>query len=170
MTDDIKNILGIDSTTGRLSVAVSRNEELLSETTDCDSMKHMVNIMGLLDSTLRKAKLTLKDIDVFGVNLGPGDFTGTGIGISIIKTLAWLEKKPSFGINSLDVFVVGINLDNKKFISQCLSKGIPVLVIPCLDVRKAEVYFAFYDITTKINNKINEKEGKERKRYLAGIE
>src|SRR4030042_2568200 len=170
MADDIKNMLGIASTTGRLSVAVSRNEELLSETTDCDSMKHMVNIMRLLDSTLRKAKLTLKNIDVFGVNLGPGDFTGTRIGISVIKTLAWLEKKPSFGINSLDVFAVGISLENKRFISQCLNKGIPVLAMPCLDVRKAEVYFAFYDITAEISNGRREKEGKERKRYLAGIE
>ncbi len=170
MAGDIKNILGIDSTTGRLSVAVSRNEELLSETTDCDSMKHMVNIMGLLDGALRKVKLTLKDIDVFGVNLGPGDFTGTRIGISVIKTLAWLEKKPSFGINSLDVFAVGISMENEKFISQWLKKGIPVLVMPCLDVRKAEVYFTFYDITAEINNEISEKEGKERKGYLAGIE
>lgn len=170
MTDDIKNILGIDSTTGRLSVAVNRNEELLSEMTDYDSMKHMVNIMGLLDGTLRRAKLTIRDIDVFGVNLGPGDFTGTRIGISVIKTLAWLEKKPSFGINSLDVFAVGISRENKKYISQCLNKGIPVLVMPCLDVRKAEVYFAFYDITAEINKEKREKKEYERKKYLAGIE
>ena len=170
MAGNIKNILGIDSTTGRLSVAVSRNEELLSEMTDYDSMKHMVNIMGLLDSTLRKAKLTLKDIDAFGINLGPGDFTGTRIGISVIKILAWLEKKPSFGINSLDVFAVGISLENEKFISQCFNKDIPVLVMPCLDVRKAEVYFAFYNITAEINNGGREKEGKGRKKYLADIE
>jgi tRNA threonylcarbamoyl adenosine modification protein YeaZ len=170
MADNIKNILGIDSSTGRLSVAVNRNEELLSEMTDDDSMKHMVNIMGLLDGTLRRAKLTIRDIDVFGVNLGPGDFTGTRIGISVIKTLAWLERKPSFGVNSLDIFAVGISQENKKYISQCLNKGIPVLVMPCLDVRKAEVYFAFYDITAEINKEKREKEGDKRKKYLAGIE
>ncbi|MFA5015331.1 MAG: tRNA (adenosine(37)-N6)-threonylcarbamoyltransferase complex dimerization subunit type 1 TsaB [Actinomycetota bacterium] len=170
MADDIKNILGIDSSTGRLSVAVSRNEKLLSEMTDCDSMKHMVNIVGLLDKTLRKAKVTIGDIDVFGVNLGPGDFTGTRIGISVIKTLAWLERKPSFGINSLDVFAVGISLENKKFISRCLSRNIPVLVMPCLDVRKAEVYFSFYEITAETDNGIREKERAERKSYIAGIE
>ncbi len=114
MVENIKNILGIDSSTGRLSVAVNRNEELLSEMTDDDSMKHMVNIMGLLDGTLRRAKLTIRDIDVFGVNLGPGDFTGTRIGISVIKTLAWLERKPSFGVNSLDIFAV-IDIPDRKF-------------------------------------------------------
>jgi len=170
MADDIKNILGIDSSTGRLSVAVNRNEELLSEMTDSDSMKHMVNIMGLLDRTLRKAKLTVRDIDVFGVNIGPGDFTGTRIGISVIKTLAWLERKSSFGINSLDVFAVGISRENEKFISQCLNRDISVLVMPCLDVRKAEVYFSFYEITVEINNERKEKEGEGRKRYIAGIE
>ncbi len=170
MADDIKNVLGIDSSTGRLSVAVSRNEELLSEMTDYDSMKHMVNIMSLLDITLKKAKLTIKDIDVFGVNLGPGDFTGTRIGISIIKTLAWLERKPSFGINSLDVFAVGISRENEKFISQGLNKDVSVLVMPCLDVRKAEVYFSFYEITAGTGNGIKEKERAERKSYIARIE
>lgn len=169
MADDIKNILGIDSSTGKLSVAVSRNEMLLSEMTDCDSMKHMVNIMDLLDRTLRKAKLTIKEIDIFGVNLGPGDFTGTRIGISVIKTLAWMERKPSFGINSLDVFAVGISLGNEKFISQCLNKDISVLVMPCLDVRKAEVYFSFYEITAGTGNVIKEKKGAERKSRI-GIE
>ncbi len=152
MASDVMNILGIDSSTGRLSVAVSRNERLLSESSDYNSMKHMVNIMGLLDRTLRRAKLTLKDIDIFGVNIGPGDFTGTRIGISIIKTLSWLEGKPAFGINSLDIFALGISMENKKFISCCLKKKIPVLVMPCLDVRKGEVYFAFYNITSKLSS------------------
>ncbi|MDD5622508.1 MAG: tRNA (adenosine(37)-N6)-threonylcarbamoyltransferase complex dimerization subunit type 1 TsaB [Actinomycetota bacterium] len=153
MADDIKNILGIDSSTGRLSIAVSRNEKLLSEMTDCDSMKHMVNIMGLLDRTLRKAKLTIGDIDVFGVNLGPGDFTGTRIGISVIKTLAWLERKPSFGINSLDIYAVGISRENEKFISRYPGRDVPALVMPCLDVRKSEVYFSFYEITAEADKK-----------------
>ena len=85
------NILSVDSSTRKLSVAVSRNEELLSEAVDHTSMKHMVIIMGLLDRALFKAKLTLGDIDAFGVNIGPGDFTGTRVGVSVIKILSWLE-------------------------------------------------------------------------------
>jgi tRNA threonylcarbamoyl adenosine modification protein YeaZ len=152
MASDIMNILSIDSSTRRLSIAVSQNERLLSETADYNSMKHMVNIMGLLDRALRRAKLTLKDIDVFGVNIGPGDFTSTRIGISVVKILSWLEEEPAFGINSLDVFTLGISLKNTSFTARCLKKNIPVLVMPCLDVRKGEVYFAFYNLTSGADN------------------
>jgi tRNA threonylcarbamoyl adenosine modification protein YeaZ len=161
MAGDIMNILGIDSSTGKLSVAVSQNEKLLSETADYKSMKHMVNVMGLLNRALRRANLTLKDIDIFGVNLGPGDFTGTRIGVSVVKILSWLEEKPAFGISSLDIFALGISLKNSSFIACSVKKNIPVLVMPCLDVRRGEVYFAFYNITSELNN-----EGK----YLAEIE
>lgn len=152
MASDIMNILSIDSSTRRLSIAVSQNERLLSETADYNSMKHMVNIMCLLDRTLRRAKLALKDIDVFSVNIGPGDFTSTRIGISVVKILSWLGEKPAFGINSLDVFALGISLKNSNFIARCLKKNIPVLAMPCLDVRKGEVYFAFYNINSGADN------------------
>ncbi len=147
------NILSIESSTGRLSIAVSRDETLLSETADRSGAKHMVNIMGLMDHALRKANLTLKDMDIFGVNLGPGDFTGTRIGISVVKILSWLDKKPAFGINSLDVFALEICLRNSGFVIRCLSKNIPVMVMPCLDVRRGEVYFAFYDLIPESGSK-----------------
>ena len=146
------NILSVDSSTGRLSVAVNQNEKLLSETGNYNSMKYMVNIMSLLGQALSRAKLTIKDIDVFGVNVGPGDFTGTRIGVSVVKILSWLEGKPAFGIDSLDVFALGISYRNISFITRSLKKNIPVLIMSCLDVRKSEVYFAFYNLTSEVSS------------------
>ncbi len=154
------NILSIDSSTKRLSAAVSRDDKLLLEVTDNSGTGHMVNVVGLLDRALSKLNLALKEIDVFGVNLGPGDFTGTRIGVSVIKILSWLEEKPAFGINSLDAVAVGMVLKNNNFIISSFKKNISVMVMPCLDVRREEVYFAFYNITPELDNK-NE--------YLAGI-
>lgn len=161
------NILSIDSSTKRLSVAVSRNERLLSEITGDGEMNHMVNIMGVLDLALSKSKLTLKEIDVFGVNSGPGDFTGTRIGISVIKILSWLEEKPAYGISSLDAVALGISLKNSGFITRALSKNSSVLVMPCMDVRREEVYFAFYNITRESDNKSRGTDDKDS--YLARI-
>ncbi len=143
------NILSIDSSTKKLSVAVSSNDRLLSEVTGNGGMNHMVNIMGLLDRALSKSKLTLKGIDIFGVNTGPGDFTGTRIGVSVIKILSWLEGKPAYGINSLDAVALGIGLKNSGFIAKALRRNSSVMVMPCMDVRREEVYFAFYNITTR---------------------
>ncbi|MEA2015230.1 MAG: tRNA (adenosine(37)-N6)-threonylcarbamoyltransferase complex dimerization subunit type 1 TsaB [Actinomycetota bacterium] len=146
------NILSIDSSTRFLSVGVSRDGRLLSEVNDRGKSGHMVNIMGMAESALRGAKLALKDIDVFGVNEGPGDFTGTRIGVSVIKTLSWLESKPAFGINFLDSHALGMCLGNSSYIVKSIKENIPVMVMPCLDVRKEEVYFSFYEIGRESGN------------------
>ena len=145
------NILSIDSSTRKLSVAVSGDEKLLFEVVEHSRMKHVVKIIVLLDKALSKAGLALGDIDVFGVNLGPGDFTGTRVGVSMIKILSWLEGKPAYGIDSLDVFALGIGLKNINPVIRRINKNTPVLLMPCLDVRRGEVYFAFYTIKPEVN-------------------
>jgi len=140
------NVLGIDSSTKYLSVAVSRDGRIISEVISRGGRGHMVNIMGMLDKALKKSKLGLKDIDVFGVNHGPGDFTGTRIGVTVIKMLSYLEGKPAFGINSLDAVTVGMVLNNINLIAGCLKRDVSPFMMPCLDVRKKEVYFAFYSV------------------------
>ena len=140
------NILSIDSSTKNISIAVSSKNILQCEVSDSKSLKHMVNITGFMDKALSGAGLDIKDIDVYGVNTGPGDFTGTRIGVTIIKTLAWAEEKPAFGIDSLDAFAPEIIGDNENAISRYLAKGISPFIMPCLDVRRSEVYFALYSL------------------------
>lgn len=139
-------ILGIDSTTKKLSVAVSEDNKLLFEIGSDSISKHMVNIMKYIDVSLAKSNLRLEDIDVFGVSLGPGDFTGTRIGISVVKILSWVENKVAFGINSLDVFSTVISFKNSNNILRKLEEGAKVIVAPCLDVKRNEIYFSFYEV------------------------
>jgi len=159
------NILGIDSSSRNLSVAVSRDDKLLSEVINHESSKHMVNIIKFADKALYKAGLSIKDIDVFGANLGPGDFTGTRIGASVIKTLSWVEKKCAYGINSLDVHAVMCAFKNKNIISKSLLNDRPVAIAPCLDVKRSEVYFSFYGISEEENDVCH----KAGKKIVAGM-
>ena len=147
------NILSIDSSTKNISIAVSRDGKLCSEINDSKSLKHMVNITGFMDKSLSAAGLDLKDIDAYGVNIGPGDFTGTRIGVTIIKTLASVESKPAFGIDSLDGFALSIISDNENSIFRYLTKSRELLIMPCLDVRRSEVYFAFYSLIRASDSK-----------------
>jgi tRNA threonylcarbamoyl adenosine modification protein YeaZ len=138
------NILGIDSTTRKMSIAVSRDSRLISQVSDSAHKKHMVNIIKNLDRTLARSRMKMGDIDYFGVNLGPGDFTGTRIGISIIKTLSWLEEKPAYGVNALDIHAVNLVHLNKGLLYRSLVGKRQAVVVPCLDVRRQELYFSFY--------------------------
>jgi tRNA threonylcarbamoyladenosine biosynthesis protein TsaB len=162
-------ILGIDSTNKRMSISINCDESLLCELEDDKSQRFIVNIISFIDKVLVKSKIPLQKIDAYCVNLGPGDFTGTRIGISVVKILAWIQNKPIYGINSLDVFAAGIALNNKKTIEKSLINGKSLFIWPLMDVKRGELYFALYkiidnEVEKKIENKIIEgkiTEGKE---------
>ena len=137
-------ILGIDSSTGRVSVAVNSDQQLLSKVEYGKNQNFMVSIIALIDKALKKANISLDFVDLFAVNIGPGDFTGTRIGISVAKTLAWVGSKPICGIESLDVAALGIFFKNFKKIQKPLGEGKQIIIAPVLDVKRNEVYFSFY--------------------------
>ncbi|MCJ7471900.1 MAG: tRNA (adenosine(37)-N6)-threonylcarbamoyltransferase complex dimerization subunit type 1 TsaB [Actinobacteria bacterium] len=139
-------VLSIDSTTKKLTVDLSRDGKIISGISDNKCLKHMEKIMTHIDHVVKEGHIDLDSIDVLGINAGPGDFTGTRIGISIIKTLSWVLNRPAYGINALDVFALGIARSNARHISKSLRSGTPVIVAPCLDVRKEELYYSFYEV------------------------
>ena len=139
-------VLSIDSTTKKLIVNLSRDGKIISGISDSKCLKHMEKIMTYIDNIIKDGHIGLDSIDVLGINAGPGDFTGTRIGISIIKTLSWVLDRPAYGINALDVFALGIARSNARLISKSLRSGAPVIIAPCLDVRKEELYCSFYKI------------------------
>ena len=139
-------ILSIDSTTKKLSVIISRDGKVISKVSRGSDRNYMEMIMSDIGSALERARMSIREIDALGVNLGPGDFTGTRIGISIIKTLGWVLNKPVYGINALDIFASGIASSNPDFINSNIGSNIRVIIAPCLDVRKGELYYCLYSI------------------------
>ena len=137
-------ILGIDSSTGQVSVAVNSDQQLLSKVEYRKNQKYMVSIISLIDKALKKASISLDFVDLFAVNIGPGDFTGTRIGISVAKTFAWVGSKPICGVGSLDITALGIFFKNLKKIQKQLGEGKQIIIAPVLDVKRNEVYFSFY--------------------------
>lgn len=61
--------------------------------TDDQSADLLVAIEGIL----KKEKLTLKDLKAILVNIGPGSFTGTRVGVTVANTLAWTLNIPVCG-------------------------------------------------------------------------
>lgn len=150
-------IFSIDSTSKTLSVAVSDGDKILSFLKNSKSTTYMVNIIKYIDKALNESGLEIKDIDIFAVNLGPGDFTGGRIGISIIKTFSFLSKKPVYGFNSLDVFALGFLLKNIEKINKVLERGNKAFIAPLMDVRNKELYFSIYEAKRVLKKNINNK-------------
>jgi tRNA threonylcarbamoyl adenosine modification protein YeaZ len=138
-------ILGIDSSTKNLSIGFSQDDIKYYGINFSKEAAFMVNIISCIDNVLKKAGKCISDIDAFSVNIGPGDFTGTRIGMSVAKTLALVEGKPIYGIEALDACAAGILVNNAAKISRLLQKKESVLLLPALDVKRNEVFFSIYE-------------------------
>ncbi|MBN1298139.1 MAG: tRNA (adenosine(37)-N6)-threonylcarbamoyltransferase complex dimerization subunit type 1 TsaB [Actinobacteria bacterium] len=152
------HILGIDSSTTEMSIAVSRagqnNAGFADKTVHIEykaQERFMTQIIPLIDSVLKKTGIEIKSLDYYCVNRGPGDFTATRIGLSVIKTLAMIFKKPVYAIECGEVLTQQAAFLNAEKISLKIKKGFRVFVVPVIDVKRKEVFFSLYDVS------INEK-------------
>jgi len=95
-------ILGIDTSSSSLSVAVMDDDLLKGEFTLNHKLTHSEQMMPLLDSLLSHLELKMSDIDLIGVSVGPGSFTGIRIGVAAANAMAMALDIPVVGISSLE--------------------------------------------------------------------
>jgi tRNA threonylcarbamoyl adenosine modification protein YeaZ len=75
-----------------------------------------VLLMPSIDGVLKRARLAVSDIDVFGCVIGPGSFTGIRVGVSTIKGLSF-GGKPIVAVNSNELIAYNISDRPKKFLT-----------------------------------------------------
>ena len=95
-------ILGIDTSSSSLSVAVMDDDLLKGEFTLNHKLTHSEQMMPLLDGLLSHLELKMSDIDLIGVSVGPGSFTGIRIGVAAANAMAMALDIPVVGISSLE--------------------------------------------------------------------
>lgn len=94
-------LLAMDTSTQVGSVALYKDQKLLSECRSQNQRSHSENINPFIEKCLKQAQLTMTDIDAFAVGIGPGSFTGVRIALNAAKTLAYSYNKPLVGVDSL---------------------------------------------------------------------
>jgi len=124
-------ILAVDTATKSCSVAIVDGEVVVAELTTINDETHSKHLLEMVHTVTQMSGLSLSDLSGFAVTIGPGSFTGLRIGISSIKGFAVAFDKPVVGISSLEALA-----------RQTVPSS--YLVVPCLDARKGEIYFAHY--------------------------
>lgn len=101
-------ILSIETASNNCSVALLEDTTVIKELSICDENTHSQKLMPLISQIMEQTNLTLKDIDLFACDKGPGSFTGIRIGISTIKAFSDTFSKPILGISSLEALTHNI--------------------------------------------------------------
>ncbi|MBQ1388140.1 MAG: tRNA (adenosine(37)-N6)-threonylcarbamoyltransferase complex dimerization subunit type 1 TsaB [Clostridia bacterium] len=127
-------ILAIDTSAKSASVAVTENGEIKGEFFINTMLTHSETLMPMIDGVLKNTKISIRDIDCFAVNCGPGSFTGLRIGIAAVKGLAYALNKPCAGVSTLESMTY--NFMREK-----------ALICAVMDARCSQVYNALFDIS-----------------------
>ena len=105
-------ILAIDTSTDILGVALAKDKIVLAQQNVNIGRRHFEKVFPAINRALKRARLSLKKIDLLAVALGPGSFTGMRIGVTIAKGLAFATGKPVVGVSTLDVIAKNILADD----------------------------------------------------------
>ena len=120
-------ILCIETSTTNCSVAISRDDELLSLVEE-DSKKysHAEQLHVFINDALQKAGINKNQLDAIAISKGPGSYTGLRIGVSSAKGLCYALDIPLISISTLKSLAAQVNDAD--------------LIIPMIDARRMEVY------------------------------
>ena len=128
------NILAVDTAGKTAGVALLQDGRLLYEVYLDGGLTHSETLLPLIDTCLKLCGLTCAGIDLFGVNAGPGSFTGLRIGLAAVKGLAFPRHTPCAPVSTLEALAAGL-----------VGQG---TVLCALDARRGQVYCAAFDLET----------------------
>jgi tRNA threonylcarbamoyladenosine biosynthesis protein TsaB len=104
--DDIRAseplILAIDTSSKATSIALRRGAKSLKSISAPAAEKRSEKLWSEVQALLEDLGLTIRDVDVFAVCVGPGGFTGLRIGMAAVKGFAAATNKPIVGVTSLE--------------------------------------------------------------------
>ena len=114
-----------------MSIAVSENSDIIKEENLLLDRQHSSLLVPKIKELLKGVDLSIGEIDVFVVGLGPGSFTGLRIGVSTVKGFGLTLGKPCIGVASIDA--MALNVDGREG-----------QIVPFIDAKRGNVYSAIY--------------------------
>lgn len=125
-------ILGIETSSGVLGVALMENGVLVAAYTRNGTLQHSQALMPAVERLLDEQGWTIKDIDLVAVDVGPGSFTGVRIGVSAANAIAYAAGIPVVGIDSLETLKENVSV-------------YPGHICVLIDARNENIYAARYE-------------------------
>ncbi|MCW5945590.1 MAG: tRNA (adenosine(37)-N6)-threonylcarbamoyltransferase complex dimerization subunit type 1 TsaB [Fimbriimonadales bacterium] len=100
-------LLVVSTSSPKVSVALLRDGSLIADKNEIAPRAASGTSIRLMQSLLSENGLTLKDVDLFVADIGPGSFTGVKVGVTLMKTLAFALGKKCAGVSAFDLISLG---------------------------------------------------------------
>ncbi|MEW6351425.1 MAG: tRNA (adenosine(37)-N6)-threonylcarbamoyltransferase complex dimerization subunit type 1 TsaB [Thermodesulfobacteriota bacterium] len=91
------------STSPSLGIAVMDDGNLMGSRVLAPGKSHLENLAPLIREFLSESALAPKDLDAFGVAIGPGSFSGIRVGMATVNGMALALGRPVVGVSSLEI-------------------------------------------------------------------
>ncbi len=130
--------LAVTTSTGVTGVAVgplgaAESDQASSRLTTTDR-RHAEELTPLILEILTEQGLSVSELDVLVVDVGPGRFTGLRVGLATVRAMAFAADLPVVGLTSLETLAAGVSNED------------PVTAV--VDARRGEVFQQVFSTTT----------------------
>ncbi len=124
-------ILSIETCGPICAVAILDDYKLIKEISLNNGLTHSETLMPIIKEIFEKTNLTLTNIDLLAVDIGPGSFTGIRIGVATAKAFIDSLNINSVGVSSLQALSLNVKQNG--------------IVCPLIDARKQNVYSSIFE-------------------------
>ena len=124
-------VLGFDTATPAVSVALHDGERVISEASALDARRHSELLAPMVAKVMADVGASRADLTAVAVGVGPGPYTGLRVGLVTARVLGSVLGLPVSGVCSLDVIAASARLGREFLVAT--------------DARRKEVYWARYD-------------------------
>jgi len=129
-------VLALDTTTRAGSVALVDGERVIEERAGDAARSHAERLPSEITALADAHRLPLSEVDLYGVALGPGSFTGLRIGIATIQGLASVHRRRVVGVSALEALAA----------ARCRKATAGTIVAAWMDAHRRDVFTALYRV------------------------
>lgn len=139
-------LLSIETGTDVCSVALSKDDKLLSLRESDQGQDHARKLGVYIDEILRENGYDADELDAVIVGKGPGSYTGLRIGVSTAKGLCYALDIPLIGVGSTESLAYVAAEDYEAGIVDIEEDDwAQAFLCPMIDARRMEVYAQVFD-------------------------
>lgn len=124
-----------------MEIVAASTDKAVSDQTKKINTSHSVTFFESIDLALKEVNIELKDINLIGVGIGPGSFTGIRIAVTTARMFAQLFEIPLVGVKT--------HLMYASSAVDAIKPGENILI--AFDAKKARVFGALYTKGEELN-------------------